>query len=49
MFADFADIPAAGAPRGYYVVALKFWSHVNWGTVSAELTSLHVNSGGAHS
>jgi len=40
IYADFADIPAAGAPNGHFVVALKLWSHLNWGTVSAELTRL---------
>jgi hypothetical protein len=42
IYADFADIPAQGAPNGHYVVALKLWSRLNWGTVSAELTALHV-------
>jgi hypothetical protein len=42
MYADFADIPAAGAPNGHYVVALKLWSPLSWGTVSAELTVLKV-------
>ena len=40
IYADFADIPAVGAPGGHYVVALKLWSHLSWGTVSAELTKL---------
>jgi hypothetical protein len=44
IYADFADIPAAGAPGGHYVVALKLWSHLNWGTVSAELTTLRIGS-----
>jgi len=42
IYADFTDIPAQGAPAGHYVVALKLWSRLNWGTVSAELTTLHV-------
>lgn len=40
IYADFADIAAPGAPGGRYVVALKVWSHLSWGTVSAELTRL---------
>jgi hypothetical protein len=40
IYADFADIPAPGAPNGQYVVALKVSAHLNWGTVSAELTLL---------
>ena len=42
IYADFADIPAAGAPDGHYIVALKLWSRLSWGTVSAELTKLNV-------
>lgn len=44
IYADFADIPAAGAPGGRYLVALKLWSHLKWGTVSAELTSLRTTA-----
>lgn len=40
IYADFADIPSATVPGGHYVVALKVWSHLSWGTVSAELTRL---------
>lgn len=40
IYADFADIPAQGAPKGRYVVALKVWSRLTWGTVSAELKRL---------
>jgi hypothetical protein len=40
IFADFADIPAVGAPNGHYVVALKVWSDLSWGTVSAHLIRL---------
>ncbi|HEY6577974.1 MAG TPA: DUF3108 domain-containing protein [Rhizomicrobium sp.] len=42
IFGDFADIPAAGAPNGRYVVALKLWSRLDWGTVSAQLTKLRI-------
>ena len=42
IYGDFADIPAPGALNSHYVVALKLWSHLNWGTVSAELTKLRV-------
>lgn len=44
IYADFADIPAPGAPNGHYVVALKLWSRLTWGTVTAELTALRVPS-----
>jgi hypothetical protein len=40
IYADFADIAASSAPNGHYVVAVKVWSHLSWGTVSAELTHL---------
>jgi hypothetical protein len=40
MFADFGDV--SGGPNGHYVIALKLWSQLSWGTVSAELTQLHV-------
>jgi len=42
IFGDFADIPAAGAPNGHYVVLLKAWAQLSWGVVSAQLTSLRV-------
>jgi len=42
MYADFADVP--GGANGHYVVALKLWSALSWGTVSAELTRLQVGS-----
>lgn len=41
IYAEFADIPAQSAPNGHYVVALKVWSRLTWGTVSAELTRLN--------
>lgn len=44
IFADFADIPAAGAPDGHYVVALKLWSQLSWGTVSVKLTRLQTSN-----
>lgn len=40
IYADFVDIPAQGAPNGHYVVALRLWSRLSWGTVSVELTKL---------
>jgi hypothetical protein len=40
IYGEFADIPAAGAPAGRYVVALKLWSQLAFGTVSAQLTRL---------
>ena len=44
MFADFADVPDSASAEGHYVVALKLWSSLSWGTVSAELTKLHVGA-----
>jgi hypothetical protein len=43
MYADFADV-GSGGPNGHYVIALKLWSQLSWGTVSAELTQLHIGS-----
>jgi hypothetical protein len=40
IYGDFAEFPAAGAPNGHYVAALKLWARLSWGTVSAELTRL---------
>jgi hypothetical protein len=42
IYGIFADIPAAGSPAGHYVVALRLWSDLGWGTVSAELTRLQI-------
>lgn len=42
IYGTFADIPAAGAPNGHYVVALRLWADLGWGTVSAELTRLQI-------
>lgn len=44
IFGDFGDVPAPGAPNGHYVVPLKLWSHVSWGTVSVVLTNLRSSS-----
>jgi hypothetical protein len=40
IFALVADVPAAGAPHGHYVVPLKLWAKTKWGTVTAELSKL---------
>ncbi|HEY5048089.1 MAG TPA: DUF3108 domain-containing protein [Rhizomicrobium sp.] len=45
MFADFADIPAPGSPNGHYVVAVKLWSQLTWGMVTADLSALHAGIG----
>ena len=42
IYGDFAEFPAAGAPRGRYVLPIKLWSRLTFGTVSAELTSLQI-------
>ena len=38
IYGDFGDFPASRAPNGRYVVPLKLWSRLKWGTVSAALT-----------
>jgi hypothetical protein len=42
IYGDFAEIPAAGAPDHRYIVPLKLWARVQWGTVSAQITRLDV-------
>jgi hypothetical protein len=44
IYGDFADVPAAGAPNGHHVVALRLRARLNWGTVSVELTRLRIPS-----
>lgn len=43
MFVEFIDIPAAGTPSGHYVVPMKLWSELRWGTVKATLNSIKIN------
>jgi hypothetical protein len=43
MFADFADIPAAGAPNGHYVVAVRLWSTQSLGTITVTLDTIKVD------
>ena len=43
MFVDFADVPAAGSPGGRFVVAVKLWSTLSWGTVTATLDSMKID------
>lgn len=43
IYAWFVDVPSASAPNGHYVIALRVWAATGWGTVSAELSGLHVN------
>jgi hypothetical protein len=42
IYGDFAEIPAPGAPAHRYLVPLKLWARVNWGTVSAQITKLDI-------
>ncbi|HTQ13918.1 MAG TPA: DUF3108 domain-containing protein [Rhizomicrobium sp.] len=49
MFADFADVPAAGAPNGRFVVAVRLWSALSWGTVTATIDQLKVDGAAAKS
>ncbi|HEY2071821.1 MAG TPA: DUF3108 domain-containing protein [Rhizomicrobium sp.] len=46
MYADFADVPGAGSPDGRYVVAVKLWTSLTWGTVTATISELKVNTKG---
>jgi len=43
MFADFADIPAADAPSGSYVVAVRLWSTQSLGTIAVTLDTIKVD------
>lgn len=43
MFVDFADVPAKDAPNGHFVVAIKLWSALSWGTVTATLDGIKVD------
>jgi hypothetical protein len=43
MFADFADIPASGAPGGRFVVAVKLWSPLSLGTVTVTLDDVKID------
>jgi hypothetical protein len=47
LYGDFADVPAPGSPDGHYVIAVKMWTALSWGTVSVTLSELKV--GGAKS
>jgi Protein of unknown function (DUF3108) len=43
MFADFMDISASDTPNGRYVVPVKLWSELSWGTVKATLNSIRID------
>jgi Protein of unknown function (DUF3108) len=43
MFGDFVDIPAANAPTGHYVVAVKLWAPITLGTVTVTLDTIKVD------
>jgi len=36
-------VAAPGAPNGHFVVAVKMWSTLSWGTVSVTLSELKVD------
>jgi hypothetical protein len=40
LYGDFADVPAPGAPGGHYVIAVKLWTTLSWGTVTVTLSDL---------
>jgi hypothetical protein len=42
IYGDFAEISATGAPNRRYLVPLRLWAHVNWGTVSAQIIRLEI-------
>ncbi|HEX3664953.1 MAG TPA: DUF3108 domain-containing protein [Rhizomicrobium sp.] len=42
IYGDFVEIAAPEAPQHRYIVPLKLWAHVNWGTVSAQITRLDI-------
>jgi hypothetical protein len=44
IYGDFGDFPAPNSPSGHYVVALKLWSRLKWGTVSAALTKFTISA-----
>jgi hypothetical protein len=43
MFADFADISAADAPSGSYVVAVRLWCTQSLGTITVTLDTIRVD------
>ena len=43
MYAEFADVPSSSAPGDRYVVAVKLWSTLSLGTVTATLNTLKVD------
>jgi Protein of unknown function (DUF3108) len=45
MFVDFADVPAPGTPNGRYVVAVKLWASLSFGSVTATMDDLKVANG----
>lgn len=47
MYAWFADVKGAGSPKGHYVMALRLWSTLSWGTVSATMDTVNVNGSNA--
>ncbi len=42
MFIDVADVTAPGAPNGHFVIPIKLWSALSWGTVTATVASFKV-------
>jgi hypothetical protein len=45
IYGDFADVSSPGAPDRRYLVPLKLWASVNWGTVSVQITRLDIPKG----
>ena len=40
IYGDFAEISSPNAPGHRYLVPLKLWANVNWGTVTVQITQL---------
>lgn len=44
IYGDFGVFIAPDAPNGRYVLPLRLWCRLGWGTVSADLDSLHISA-----
>ena len=43
MYLDVADLPAPGAPNGHFVMPIKLWSSLSWGTVTATISEYKID------
>jgi Protein of unknown function (DUF3108) len=44
MYADFVAMPEAAAPGGRYIVPVKVWAELGWGTVTATLDTIRLDN-----